>query len=149
MNTTTVRELILLIFCTQILTSQQEYKRYYDMIVDDMLLEGGYNLYSEMFNTKYKDEIMDLFSVIADDKNDSESDYSNYERRVRMFTDYRTYLSFDLEVINKEGEVQRLSKTMGKKSGGEIQTPFYIAVLASFAQLYRVERYYIKYLVEL
>jgi uncharacterized protein YPO0396 len=29
---------------------------------------------------------------------------------------------------------------MGKKSGGEMQTPFYIAVLASFVQLYRVGR---------
>ena len=31
-----------------------------------------------------------------------------------------------------------LSQTMNKKSGGETQTPFYIAMLASFAQLYRV-----------
>lgn len=29
-------------------------------------------------------------------------------------------------------------KMIKKKSGGETQTPFYIAVLASFAQLYRV-----------
>lgn len=36
--------------------------------------------------------------------------------------------------------MQRLSKTIGKKSGGETQTPFYIAVLASFAQLYRIGR---------
>jgi len=31
-----------------------------------------------------------------------------------------------------------LSKTLNTKSGGETQTPFYIAVLASFAQLYRI-----------
>jgi uncharacterized protein YPO0396 len=49
-------------------------------------------------------------------------------------------LSFDLEVGNREGEAQRLSKTIDKKSGGETQTPFYGAVLASFAQLYRVGR---------
>jgi uncharacterized protein YPO0396 len=33
----------------------------------------------------------------------------------------------------------RLSKTLQKKSGGETQTPFYISVLASFAQLYRIQ----------
>ena len=33
---------------------------------------------------------------------------------------------------------QRLSKTLLKKSGGETQTPFYIAILASFAQLYHI-----------
>ena len=36
------------------------------------------------------------------------------------------------------GEEQRLSKMIKKKSGGETQTPFYISVLASFAQLYHV-----------
>ena len=41
-------------------------------------------------------------------------------------------------VTNKDGIEQHLSKTIKKKSGGETQTPFYIAVLASFAQLYRV-----------
>ena len=35
---------------------------------------------------------------------------------------------------------QRLSKMIKKKSGGETQTPFYIAVLASFAQLYHVNQ---------
>ena len=51
-----------------------------------------------------------------------------------------TGLTFDIEVINKDGEKQRLSRTIDKKSGGETQTPFYIAVLASFAQLYRMGR---------
>jgi uncharacterized protein YPO0396 len=53
-------------------------------------------------------------------------------------TDYRNYLDFDLIVKDKGGNEQRLSKMLKKKSGGETQTPFYISVLASFAQLYRV-----------
>lgn len=32
----------------------------------------------------------------------------------QMFTDYRTYLSFDMEIINNNGETQRLSKTLWK-----------------------------------
>ncbi|MEW5953433.1 MAG: SbcC/MukB-like Walker B domain-containing protein [Bacillota bacterium] len=118
-----------------------EYKRYYDMIVDPMLLEGGYNLLSNQFNAKYKEEIAELFAIITNEGTGSKAqERDDYEKRVQAFTDYRTYLSFDLEVINREGESQRLSKTLGKKSGGETQTPFYIAVLASFAQLYRVGR---------
>jgi uncharacterized protein YPO0396 len=120
---------------------QQDYKRFYDMIIDPMLVEGGYNLFSGQFNTKYKDEIDDLFSLITDEGDRKGAEGRNdYENRVKTFTDYRTYLSFDLEVINREGESQRLSKTLGKKSGGETQTPFYIAVLASFTQLYRIGR---------
>jgi len=115
-----------------------EYKRYYDMIVDEMITQGGYNLLSIQFNEKYKEEITDLFTIITNE--DGGGGSSEYERRVHEFTDFRTYLAFDLEVIGQDGESQRLSKTMGKKSGGETQTPFYIAVLASFAQLYRVGR---------
>ena len=114
-----------------------EYKRYYDMIVDEMITQGGYNLLTMQFNEKYKDEITDLFTIIT---NDNGGGSSEYERRVHEFTDFRTYLSFDLEVVGQDGQSQRLSKTIGKKSGGETQTPFYIAVLASFAQLYRSGR---------
>lgn len=118
-----------------------DYKRYYDMITDPMLLEGGYNLLSGQYNDKYKEEIRDLFALITNEGEGRRGENrDDYEKRVRTFTDYRTYLSFDLEVINPAGESQRLSKTFGKKSGGETQTPFYIAVLASFAQLYRIGR---------
>lgn len=118
-----------------------EYKRFYTMITDNTLLESGYNLFSGQFNEKYKEEIAELFSLITESGSGSRAqEREEYERRVREFTNYRTYLSFDLEVMSPDGEVQRLSKTLGKKSGGETQTPFYIAVLASFAQLYRIGR---------
>lgn len=118
-----------------------EYKRYYDMLVDPMKMEGGYNLFSEQFNLKYKDEIAELFTIITNEDGDGKTQgKSDYDKRVKMFTDFRTYLTFDLESVNRDGESQRLSKTMGKKSGGETQTPFYVAVLASFAQLYRTGR---------
>lgn len=114
-----------------------DYKQFYDMIMDPMITEGGWTLYSQVFFDKYRIEVDELFSILANDG--GSLDASDYERRVQEYTDYRTYLSFDLEVTNREGESQRLSKTMGKKSGGETQTPFYIAVLASFAQLYRIQ----------
>jgi len=118
-----------------------EYKRFYNMITDNTLLDSGYNLFSGQFNEKYKEEIEELFSLITESTSGSrEHEREEYDKRVREFTNYRTYLSFDLEVISSDGEVQRLSKTLGKKSGGETQTPFYVAVLASFAQLYRIGR---------
>ncbi len=107
------------------------------MIMDPMITDGGWTLFSQMFFDKYKTEVDELFSILTND--DGSLDAADYEHRTQEYTDYRTYLSFDLEVTNKEGESQRLSKTMGKKSGGEMQTPFYISVLASFAQLYRIQ----------
>lgn len=112
-------------------------ERFYAMIMDEMYLQRGWNLMSEAFNDKYKTEISDLFSLITDEGGIG-GKIGDYEKRVLEYTDYRTYLSFDLEVIHKDGTSERLSKTLSKKSGGETQTPFYIAVLASFVQLYRI-----------
>ena len=118
-----------------IVRPSQEYRRYYDMIKDDLLLEVGED--DSAFVTKYEEVMNDLFRQIVDvgDRGDRQSAVL---ANVEKFTDYRSYLEFDLIVRNRDGVEQRLSKTLRKKSGGETQTPFYIAVLASFAQLYRV-----------
>ncbi len=114
----------------------QVFKRYYDMLKDDIILEGGED--ESLFLEKYKDVMEDLFRQIVDvnDPNNSSEELLN---NIVRFTDYRSYLDFDLIVYNKDsGKEERLSIMIKKKSGGETQTPFYIAVLASFAQLYHV-----------
>lgn len=117
-----------------------EYRRYYDMIMDPMLLDtGGYNLMSELFNQKYQHEIAELFDMLIMNEMDMSSEKrAEYEKNIRKFTDYKTYLVFDLVVINDHGEEQRLSRTLLKKSGGETQIPFYISLLASFSQVCRI-----------
>lgn len=117
-----------------------EYRRYYDMIMDEMLLDtGGYNLMSELFNQKYQHEIAELFDMLIMNEMDMSSEKrAEYEKNIRKFTDYKTYLVFDLVVINDHGEEQRLSRTLLKKSGGETQIPFYISLLASFSQVCRI-----------
>lgn len=112
-----------------------DYIRYYRMIMDPMKM-GNYSLFSTSFNEKYKEEIDELFRLLTEN---SDTDRDAY-KRVQQFTNYRTYLTFDLLVTNSEGITQRLSKTMAKKSGGETQTPFYVAVLASFTRIYRMQQ---------
>ena len=112
------------------------YRRYYDMLKDDLVINGGKD--DSEFINRYKDVMEDLFKQIIDvgNKNKEQDLVDN----IAKFTDYRSYLDFDLIVYNKDsGDEQRLSKMIKKKSGGETQTPFYIAVLASFAQLYHVK----------
>lgn len=116
-------------------TPSSTYRRYYDMLKDDIVLTSGQD--ETLFLEKYKDVMEDLFKQIVDtgDKNKA----SELSLNVQKFTDYRSYLDFDLVVYNNDTGVQeRLSQMIRKKSGGETQTPFYIAVLASFAQLYHV-----------
>ena len=112
-----------------------EYRRYYDMLKDDIILETDEN--ESKFLEKYKDVMEDLFRQISDTGNNDTR--VNVIKNIEDFTDYRSYLDFDLIVTNKiTNEEQRLSKMIKKKSGGETQTPFYISVVASFAQLYHV-----------
>ncbi|MBJ6949892.1 hypothetical protein JG666_21760, partial [Vibrio cholerae] len=47
------------------------------------------------------------------------------------FVDYRNYLDFDLSINNENG-TRFMSNLLREQSGGETQTPFYIAILASF-----------------
>lgn len=120
-------------------TANPQYDRFYRMFKDEMLLEG-FSLFSQGFQERYGDVVDELFRNIVDVDETDPSAQTQLEQNLQKFTDYRTYLSFDLIVKNEEGLESRLSRSMAKKSGGETQTPFYISVLASFAQMYRVKQ---------
>ena len=117
-----------------------DYAEYYDMIMAPELMEGDVGLFSLPFQNKYGQLIEKLFSQItmADDEQLNARKQSELQENIQRYTDFRTYLKFDLETTDQNGTKQLLSQTLNTKSGGETQTPFYIAVLASFAQLYRV-----------
>ena len=117
-----------------------DYADYYDMIMAPELMEGEAGLFAIPFQQKYGQLIEDLFSRIAtsDDSQLNNRKQSELQENIARFTDFRTYLKFDLETTDQNGSKQLLSQTLNTKSGGETQTPFYIAVLASFAQIYQV-----------
>jgi uncharacterized protein YPO0396 len=117
-----------------------DYAEYYDMIMAPELMEGDMGLFAQPFQKKYGPLIEKLFSQIsmADDTQLNARKQSELQENIQRYTDFRTYLKFDLETTDQNGSKQLLSQTLNTKSGGETQTPFYIAVLASFAQLYRV-----------
>lgn len=117
-----------------------DYAEYYDMIMAPELMEGETGLFALPFQEKYGHLIEKLFGQItmADDTQLNARKQSELQENIQRYTDFRTYLKFDLETTDQNGSRQLLSQTLNTKSGGETQTPFYIAVLASFAQLYRV-----------
>lgn len=55
--------------------------------------------------------------------------------------DYRNYLVFEVKILNKEGKViGSLDHRIKKGSGGENQTPFYVAIGSSLAAAYRIRQ---------
>lgn len=123
-----------------IVTRHPDYADYYDMIMDPARMEESGGLFSYVLQNRYGTLVESLFSkiVVADDMQINARKQSDLQANIERYTDYRTYLHFDLETTDQNGNVQLLSKTLNTKSGGETQTPFYIAILASFAQIYRV-----------
>lgn len=107
-------------------------------------MEGESGLFALPFQQKYGPLIEKLFSQItmADDTQLNARKQSELQENIVRYTDFRTYLKFDLETTDQNGSKQLLSQTLNMKSGGETQTPFYIAVLASFAQLIPRQRCY-------
>ena len=117
-----------------------DYAQYYDMIMSPESKNSDMGLFALPLQEKYGPLIETLFSQItmADDIQLNARKQSELQENIQRYTDFRTYLKFDLETTDQNGSRQLLSQTLNTKSGGETQTPFYIAVLASFAQVYRV-----------
>lgn len=112
-------------------------RKFYDMIMDDLLLQGR-DLFSGAFLDKHREALDDLFRrIVPEDYLFNGDARTELEKNLEEFTDYRKYLEFDLISTDEEGNETRLSKMLNKRSGGETQNPFYVAVLASFAHVYR------------
>lgn len=108
----------------------KENKEYYDMIMDEENIGEGFNLFSISYESKHKELLNELFDKLT-------MDDENNENELKKLTDYRNYMSYDISVNYKDGSNALFSKICREKSGGETQTPYYVAMAASFMQLYR------------
>ena len=100
----------------------------YRMFMDENNL-GDDSFLTEEFNERYKAELSELYDKII--ANDDEKN-----KVVQEYSDYRSYLDFDINILKNDGRKQRYSKVLGEKSGSETQVPFYVAIAASFYILY-------------
>lgn len=103
-------------------------KKFYNMIMDDTNF-GGFTLFTSSFMDKHKEAIDELFERITIDDEQS-------QKTLEKFTDYRTYMDYDIKIHHSNGSTSSFSKVCREKSGGETQTPYYVAIAASFVQLY-------------
>lgn len=109
--------------------SSKRHRSYYEMIMDDFNIVQGESIFSGMFHENHKEVIDELFTKLA-------LDSENGTKALDEFTDYRTYMDYDIRITHTDGNYSLYSKVCEEKSGGETQTPFYVTVAASFVQLY-------------
>ncbi|MDR1933287.1 MAG: AAA family ATPase [Spirochaetales bacterium] len=101
-------------------------------------LEDG--LFSQLADPAEHKAARELFERILSSNLDSPE--------LRSICDYRTYFHYDIKIRDTEKidpatgkpDESSLSKVIREKSGGEAQTPYYVAIAASFYRFYKDKR---------
>lgn len=111
-------------------TCNEDYREYYDLITNKEL--NGHNLLNTHVYEENEELIRELFDKISALSSIQDPKlYHELEKEVKMLSRFTTYLKFD---ILENGN--SLRATIGSSSGGETQTPFYVAVLVSLFSVY-------------
>lgn len=123
---------------------------FYKMFMDDSLqihpaqlgdtMENQLDLFTMEHEQHYGDMMNDLINIFIPPEHATAEELEEAKRNMDKYADYRTYLSFDMQqIVRGEKDMKiGLSKMIKKNSGGEGQNPLYVALLASFAQIYRI-----------
>lgn len=122
--------------------------KFYDMFMDENLevnplqlsnhMENQIDLFSQGHSKNYEALINELIEIFMPPENSDVKELEEARYNMEKYADYRTYLSFDMEQLIEGMPPMKLSKMLSKNSGGEGQNPLYIALLASFAQVYKI-----------
>lgn len=122
--------------------------RFYDLFMDEALeinpnqlvghMENQMNLFTMEHESRHGALIQELIEYFIPPENASERELEEARKNMERYADYRTYLSFDMEQLVEGMAPAKLSRMLSKNSGGEGQNPLYVALLASFAQVYRM-----------
>jgi len=128
--------------------NNREEGKFYDMFTNkdleinprqlDNAMEGQEDLFSMNHESVYNDSINELLEMFMPPANADAKTLEIARANIERYSDYRTYLSFDMNQKVNGGPPMSLSKMLSKNSGGEGQNPLYVALLASFAQIYRI-----------
>ena len=97
---------------------------------------GEDTLFSQFSEPDERKAAEDLFDRILNSPLDS--------KELRDICDYRTYFNYDIRITESDNlddkgnpMVSSLSRVLKEKSGGESQTPYYVAIAASFYRFYK------------
>ncbi len=102
----------------------------YRQLIDNSELSEEEGLFFEMADETAREEVEKLFQQLVEDPNSKEA---------LAFLDYRNYYDYDMMVSDLRDPDARetsVDKQSGKFSGGESQSPYFIAILACYLRAY-------------
>lgn len=104
-----------------------DFKVYHELVEANALARPG-ELFFASAEPRFRDAIERFLSLLIDKADSVEA---------TRLLDYRQYYEYDMEVVEDDGRKTSVDRHSGKFSGGENQSPYFIAILASYLRAYR------------
>ncbi|MBM3880835.1 MAG: hypothetical protein FJ387_14145 [Verrucomicrobia bacterium] len=104
-----------------------DFTLYHDLLAANALARSD-ELFFVSAEPRFRDAIERLLKTLTEQPDSAEA---------ARLLDYRHYYEYDLEVVEEDGRKTSVDRHSDKFSGGENQSPYFIAILASYLRAYR------------
>lgn len=104
-----------------------DFKLYHELVEASALARAD-ELFFASAEPRFRDAIQHFLKTLTEQPDSAEA---------TRLLDYRHYYEYDMEVVEEDGRKTSVDRHSGKFSGGENQSPYFIAILASYLRAYR------------
>ncbi len=105
----------------------RDYQLYHDLLQASAIARED-DLFFASAEPRFRDAIAHFLKTLTEQPDSAEAS---------RLLDYRHYYEYDMEVVEADGRKTSVDRHSGKFSGGENQSPYFIAILASYLRAYR------------
>ena len=103
-----------------------DYAVYHELVAASTLAREDELFYASA-EPRFRDAIAHFLQVLTEQADSAEA---------ARLLDYRHYFEYDMDVTEQDGRKTSVDRQSGKFSGGENQSPYFIAILASYLRAY-------------
>ena len=104
-----------------------DYQLYHDLLQASALSRED-DLFFASADQRFRDAVNHFLKTLTEEPDSAEA---------ARLLDYRNFYEYDREVVEPDGRKTSVDRHSGKFSGGENQSPYFIAILASYLRAYR------------
>jgi uncharacterized protein YPO0396 len=104
-----------------------DFQIYHELLSSGVLAHEG-DLWFADAEPRFRDAVQHFLKTLSEQPDSAEAS---------RLLDYRHYYQYDMDVVEEDGRRTSVDRHSGKFSGGENQSPYFIAILASYLRAYR------------
>lgn len=113
---------------------QQDMAYFYETVEEAQRIDTSYG---SLWEAAQRDDLLGLRARLADMLQRLTAVQGKAAKdELERFIDYRAYFTYDIRIHKASGGWQSYNKVFGTGSGGQTQTPYYVAILSAMRALY-------------